>query len=590
VSGDHGSCSTLVELLRFWSLRNPDKYAYTFLADGESEELHLTYRELDRRARSLASKLQQLDARGARAVLLYPPGLEFIVALFGCLYAGVIAVPAYLPRLNRSLSRLQAIVEDAQASIALTTASLLPNIDLRFADAPELASLHWLATDTDAGSLGSEWLDPDAGADILAILQYTSGSTAAPKGVMVSHANILHNERMVQQASGHTESSVIVSWLPLFHDMGLIGKILQSLYIGGSCVFMSPVSFLHRPILWLRAITRYRATSSGGPNFGYDLCVRKTTPEERQGLDLTSWTVAYNAAEPVRHSTLEQFTATFKPWGFRSEVFYPCYGLAEATLFVTGGAREAAPKATAACDNIATRPAAQSPRRLLVGCGHGWMGQKIYIVDPISCLVQPGPEVGEIWVSGPSVARGYWNRPEQTECTFRAALAGSAEGPFLRTGDLGFFKDGELFITGRLKDLIIIRGRNIYPQDVEQSVQTCHPALRAGCGGAFSVDTADEERLVVVQELDARLCRDVDEVVGTIRQAVAEEHEVPVHEVVLIKPGAFPKTTSGKLQRQACKDKFLAGSLPGIVTYRGSSMPQGPDARLADARLLREVR
>jgi acyl-CoA synthetase (AMP-forming)/AMP-acid ligase II len=578
-----GLPSTLVELLRFRSLHQGDKRAYTFLAEGEREVSRLTYRELDGRARALAAKLLQSYPQGERAILLYPPGLEFIVGFLGCLYAGVVAVPAYLPRPNRSLSRLQAILSDAQASIALTTTSILSNIALHFPHAPELASLGWVATDAVEENLADAWRHPKLSADTLAFLQYTSGSTASPKGVMVSHGNVLHNERMIQEAFEHTENTVFVSWLPLFHDMGLIGNMLQPIYLGASSVLMSPTAFLQRPISWLAAITRYRATTAGGPNFGYALCAQKITPEERSGLDLSSWTVAFNGAEPIRHKTLEQFAKAFGPCGFRREAFFPCYGLAEATLFVSGGPRGRGPETFSMAGGNLEQPPAGNNGKLLVGCGPSWMGQRIAIVDPDTCSLLPDNEVGEIWVSGPSVAQGYWNRPEETEHTFRAYLARSREGPFLRTGDLGFLKDGELVVTGRIKDLIIIRGRNIYPQDIEQTVETCHPALRPGCGGAFRVETADEERLVVVQEVDPRRRPDLDEVAGAIRQAVAEQHEVPVYDVVLIKPGAFPKTSSGKLQRRACKDDYLAGSLTGVLLWRGKPST-GLQVKSADLR------
>jgi len=564
-----GLSSTLVELLRFRSLHQVDKRAFTFLAEGEREVSRITYGELDRRARALGAKLQQSCTKGERAILLYPPGREFIVSFLGCLYAGIVAIPAYLPRPNRSLSRLQAILSDAQVSIALTTTSILSNIALYFPHAPELASLEWMATDAVDENLADAWRDPKVSADTLAFLQYTSGSTASPKGVMVSHGNVLHNERTIQEAFQHTENTVLVSWLPLFHDMGLIGKMLQPLYLGASSVLMSPAAFLQRPISWLAAITRYRGNTAGGPNFGYDLCVQKITPEERSGLDLSSWTVAFNGAEPIRRKTLEQFAKAFGPCGFRKEAFFPCYGLAEATLFVSGGPRGRGPKTFTMAGANLEQPPGKNDRGLLVGCGYSWMGHRIAIVDPDTCCLLPDDEVGEIWLSGPSVAQGYWNRPEETEHTFRAYLAGSREGPFLRTGDLGFLRDGELVVTGRIKDLIIIRGRNIYPQDIELTVETCHPALRPGCGGAFCVETADGERLVVVQEVNPRQRPDLDEVAGAIRQAVAEEHEVPVHDVVLIKPGAFPKTSSGKLQRRACKDDYLAGSLSGVLLWRG---------------------
>jgi acyl-CoA synthetase (AMP-forming)/AMP-acid ligase II len=558
-SGMPGLASTLIELLLSRSDQHPDKIAFTFLADGEREQCYLRYGELDRRARAVAAKLQRCCSEGQRAILLYPPGIEFIVGFFGCLYAGLIAVPTTPPRPNRPLSRFRAILSGAQTSTVLTTTSLASQMNRRFSDASELASLHWLATDAEDADVGHAWCDPKVSPDAIAFLQYTSGSTASPKGVMVSHRNVMANELIIQQASQHTASSVFVSWLPPFHDMGLIGLMLQPLYVGAHCILMPPIAFLQRPISWLRAISRYRGTTSGSPNFGYDLCVRKTTLEERSSLDLSSWTIAFNGAEPVRHTTIEQFTRAFGPYGFRSDSLCPCYGLAEATLFVAGARADV------------TRGPVDSHGRRLVGCGQPYGGQRVRIVDPLTLSPMPDGEVGEIWISGPCVAQGYWNRPEETKLTFQARLAGDSGGPFLRTGDLGFIKDGELVVAGRLKDLIIIRGRNIFPQDVEETVEACHPGLRSGGCSAFCLEAHDEERLVVVQEIDARQCPDLDEVVGAIRQAVAEEHEVLVHEVVLLKPGALPRTSSGKLQRWACRERLLSGELSGSLLGRANS-------------------
>jgi amino acid adenylation domain-containing protein len=563
--------STLVELLRSRALYQPNHRAYTFLLDGETKEVNLTYAKLDQQARAIASLLQDLGATGERALLLYPPGLEYIAAFFGCLYAGAIAVPSYPPRLNRPDPRLRAIVADAQATIALTTPHILANTTRRFAHSPELEALRWVATGDLASSLAKGWHDPMVNGDTLAFLQYTSGSTAAPKGVAVNHRNILHNERMIQQAFGHTEQSVVVGWLPIYHDMGLIGNVFQPLYVGAPCVLMSPLDFLQEPYRWLQAISHYEAHTSGGPNFAYDLCVRKITPEQRATLDLHSWEVAFNGAEPIRRPTLERFAKAFEPCGFRRETFYPCYGLAEATLFVSGGLKSAPPisytvqGAALEQDRVVVAAVEDKGGRTLVGCGQTWSDQKIVVVHPESLTRCPPEQVGEIWISGSNVAQGYWNRPEETNHTFRAHLADTGEGPFLRTGDLGFLKDGELFITGRIKDLIIIRGRNHYPQDIEQTTEQSHPALRPGCGAAFSIDVAGEEQLVLVYELKrTHRNADVDQVAQVIRQAVAEEHELQVYAIVLLKPMRIPKTSSGKIQRRACRAMFLTGKLEAV--------------------------
>ncbi len=553
-----GPYPSLVDLLRFRAGQIAEKAAYIFLDSAGKEEAQLTYPELDRRARSFAARLQRVAVDGDRAILLYPSAIDFVVAFFGCLYAGVVAVPAYPPRLNRPLTRFLATLSDSKASLILTTTPIARGIEKRFPESPALASVQWAVTDTEEEDLAASWRNPQVGADTLAFLQYTSGSTAAPRGVMVTHGNVLHNESVIQQGSGHNESSVFVTWLPLFHDMGLIGLTLHSLYVGGVCVVLSPLAFLQRPVSWLRAISQYRGTTSGSPNFGYDLCVSKITIEERSGLDLSSWRLAFNGAEPVRHSTMKQFVEAYAPYGLRKSVLCPVYGLAEATLLVSGG-----------WANLELGPIERGGRSLM-SCGPNRV--PVRIVEPASCTLVADGEVGEIWVSGPSVAQGYWNQPELTERTFRARITGSDEGPFLRTGDLGFFQDGELVVAGRLRDLIIIRGRNVYPQDIEQTVEACHPGVRPGSVGVLGIETAEVEGLLVVSEVDSRHCPDLEDAVGAIRQAIAEEHEVPVHGIVLLKPAAFPRTSSGKLQRWACREGLLSGSLPGVLLWRGRSM------------------
>ncbi|WP_258003824.1 non-ribosomal peptide synthetase [Fischerella thermalis] len=570
------ACTSLIELLRWRAIQQPEQKAYSFLLDGEVEAAYLTYKDLDRQAQSIAVQLQSCGVKnGERGLLLYPPGLEFIAAFFGCLYAGIVAVPAYPPRPNQSLSRLQAIVADAQAAIILTTTTSLSNIERQFAQYPHLQTLRLLATDNMIASHSAQtWQQPSVNSDTLAFLQYTSGSTGTPKGVMVSHGNLLHNELLIQQAMQHTENTLFVGWLPLFHDMGLVGNLLQPLYLGIPCILMSPVAFLQKPVRWLQAISQYKATTSGGPNFAYDLCVRKITPEQRANLDLSSWEIAFNGAEPIRAETLEQFSTTFAECGFRREAFYPCYGMAETTLIVTGGNKQVPPvlqpvESAALLQNQVV-PASQeaSGVQTLVGCGQALQDLKIAIVNPETLTRCQPHEVGEIWVAGPSVTPGYWNQPEQTDYTFRAYLKDTQEGPFLRTGDLGFLRDGELFVTGRLKDLIVIRGRNHYPQDIEWTVAQSHPSLQPSSSAAFAIDVAGEERLVIAQEIKRSFLRNLatEEVIAAIRQAVVEEHELQVYALLLLKPGSIPKTSSGKIQRHACRTSFLAGSWESIAS------------------------
>lgn len=583
---------TLVDLLCYRAQHQPNQIAYTFLQDGEIEAARLTYEELDRKARSIAAHLQSLGAAHERALLLYPPGLEFITAFFGCLYAGVIAIPAYPPRPNRSISRLEAIVADADASITLTTASLLDTIEHRFAEVPGLAALHWVPTCTIADHLSSTWQKATVSSDSLAFLQYTSGSTGNPKGVMVSHGNLLSTSADLDRGWVHTSESVMVTWLPTFHDMGLIYGVLQPLYKGFPAYMMAPLSFLHRPYLWLKAISRLRATHSAGPNFAYDLCVRMVSPEQRATLDLSSWYMALNGAEPVRADVLEQFAETFKTCGFNRTAFCPGYGLAETSLKVSAVRKGDRPTfyrvESEALEQNQVVEASKDYQNVktLVGCGYSEINAKIAIVNPKTLTCSAPKKVGEIWVSSASVAQGYWNRPKETEETFHAYLkdtgvrdsVSAGEGPFLRTGDLGFLKDGELFVTGRIKDVIIIRGRNYYPQDIELTVERSHPALRPSCGVAFTIEVQGQERLVVVQEVERSYLRrlDVEEVVGNIYQALQVEHELEVFATVLLKTGSIPKTSSGKVQRRACKAMFLEGNLDIVhLASRGELKTSG---------------
>ncbi|WP_375493275.1 fatty acyl-AMP ligase [uncultured Nostoc sp.] len=573
-----GECNfiNLIELLQYRAVSQPHQTAYTFLVDGETEEISITYQQLDEQARSLAVHLQLLNANDERVLLLYQPGLEYIIAFFGCLYAGVVAVPAYPPRFNKPMPRLQAIVADAQAKFALTTTSILSNLERQLSQNQDLAALHWLATDSIANDLIHKWEQPQINNNTLAFLQYTSGSTGNPKGVMVSHSNLLHNSALIKQCFQHNTHSQGVIWLPPYHDMGLIGGIIQPLYSGFPVTLIAPVFFLQKPFRWLQAISRYKATTSGGPNFAYDLCVRKITPEQIESLDLSSWDVAFNGAETVRTETLKKFAATFEPCGFRREAFYPCYGMAETTLLVSGGLKTEVPIVRhvngVALEQNRVEASSKENARTIVSCGQVWSNQ-VVIVDLETLTQCPFDRVGEIWVSSLSVANGYWNKPLETERNFHAYLG--TQGPFLRTGDLGFLQDDQLFVTGRIKDVIIIRGRNYYPQDIEQTVSQSHAALQADGSAAFSVEINDEERLVVVQEVERNYLRKLNaqEVLGSIRQAVAEQHELQVFAVVLVKPGSIAKTSSGKIQRYACRTGFLSGTLDAVEDW--SEHPQG---------------
>lgn len=561
--------STLVELLRYRASTQPERIAYIFLRNGETEEARLTYGELDQNARAIAAHLQSLEAKGERGLLLYPPGLDFISAFFGCLYAEVVAIPAYPPRRNQNLFRLQAIIADSQARFTFTNAALFPTLENQWAKDSELAEMQWVVTDEIDHHLSANWQEPTLEKNTLAFLQYTSGSTGTPKGVMVSHHNLLINSAFIDHVWGHDQDSVMVTWLPTFHDMGLIYGVIQPLYKGFLCYMMAPANFVERPLRWLQALSDKKATHSAAPNFAYDLCVRKIPPEKRATLDLSHWRMTLNGSEPVRAEVLKKFAEAFQVSGFKATALCPGYGLAEATLVVTAVSYDSPSyfypvQANALEKNkIVGATETDSNVQTLVGCGWTTIDTQIVIVNP-ETLKPCSPEiVGEIWVSGSTIAQGYWGKPQETQETFQAYLADTGAGPFLRTGDLGFIKDGELFVTGRLKEIILIRGRNNYPQDIEYTVQNSHPALRPSCGAAFTVEVKGEERLVVVQEVERTWLRkvDIDEVKRAIRKAVVQEYDLQVYAIALIRTGSLPKTSSGKIQRRGCRAKFLEGSL-----------------------------
>ncbi len=575
----------MIRLLRWRAQAHREKSVYIYLKDGESQESRLTYGELEQRALAIAAYLQSLFPSGERVLLLYPMGTDFPTALFGCLCAGMVAVPAYPPHSKQLLANLQATVSDAKPAAALTTASSLEQFRRQIDQAPGLMGLKWVTTDTIPDDLANSWQEPTIGCDSLAVLQYTSGSTGSPKGVMVSHGNLLHNSSAIHSIFGHSPSTRGVTWLPPYHDMGLIGGIIQPIYAGVDAILMSPVHFIQKPLRWLAAISHYSATTSGGPNFAYDLCVRKITSEQKSGLDLSSWDVAFNGAEPVRGETLQRFTAAFESCGFRQKAYLPCYGLAETTLIASGCSKQTEPtflpvdaqalktsRLDLAVEDI-------KPVLKLVGNGEAPPGHEIVIVDPEKQTPCKSDTLGEIWVAGPSVAQGYWNRPVESEQTFRARLADKSDGPFLRTGDLGFIQAGQLFVTGRLKDLIIIRGLNHYPEDIERTVERSHEALRTGGGAAFGVEVEGEERLVVVQEVERRYIKklDAEEVIGAIRQIVSREHGVQAYAVALLKTCSLPKTTSGKIQRRLCRDHFIQGKLKVVAKCMGHSQAVAPE-------------
>ena len=571
--------TNLVDSLRYWTAHTPDEPAFYF-SDGESDEICMSYADFDRRARAVAAELQALRMAGERVLLLHPPGLDFLAGFMGCLYAGATAIPAYPPRRNRYMGRLDAISDDAQAKAALTVADVADRVKGMLSDAPSLQKAAWLATDQIPDAAADAWRPPTINNDSLAVLQYTSGSTGTPKGVMLSHSNIIHNCTLIVRAFETRRNAVGLSWLPTYHDMGLVGGVLMPLFIGRPNVLMSPMSFLQKPVRWLRGITKYRVTISGGPNFAYDLCIDKITDAELEGIDLSTWEVAFNGAEPIRSSTLRNFSERFGRVGFRREMCYPCYGMAETTLIVTGGYQKSPPIFRSfdgkALDEHRVVPAAadEAGARELVGCGHVLPDEEVLIVDPESHKQLPDHQVGEVWVRSPSVGQGYWDKPEITAETFDAKTS-RGKGGYLRTGDLGFMDDGELFVTGRLKDLIIVRGVNRYPQDIELTVERSDPRLQAGAAAAFSVDLNGRECLIVMVEVERARHKDWHSVIQAIRGNVTKEHELPPDGIVLVRFGSMPKTSSGKIQRHACRQAFLDESLPVVARWTAWSGGDG---------------
>jgi acyl-CoA synthetase (AMP-forming)/AMP-acid ligase II len=575
--------ASLVEVLERRTADHPESPAFVFVPDSGGEHRHLTYGELHDRARALAGSLAGRTGRGERAVLLFPPGLEFIVAFFGCLAAGVIAVPLMVPRRAANRDASAAIIADCSPAIAMTSTDLLarrPDVAERFAD----AGFDWLTVSTaDHPPHGPDTGLPCPRCEDIAFLQYTSGSTSTPKGVVVAHENLLANLEMVRVAMGNTWRSTFVGWVPHYHDMGLMMGVMQPLYLGGTSVLMTPAAFMQRPLNWLRLIDRYRAEFACGPNFAYELCASRFRAEELRGIDLSCWKLAMNGAEPVNAGTLERFSQAFAPYGFDPGALYPAYGLAEATLQVSGGVRgrgwicRGVSRAALQRGEVA-EPAGPDDHYTLVSCGTGVAGGDVAVVDPDTRRPLPPCGVGEIWVGGPHVARGYWRNEAATAETFRAEIAGAQDRRWLRTGDLGFIDaHGALFITGRIKDLIIIRGMNHYPQDIERTVQASHPALRRDCGAAFATeDETGGEKLAVVQEVERTSLAglNVAAVTARIREAVTRQHEIAPAVIALIPPATLPKTTSGKVQRSLTRRLLLEGALP-VMPPAAAAAPPG---------------
>lgn len=576
--------NTLVEVLRTRVEETPGRVAYTFLQEGMNGGMDVSFAELDERARAIAAYLQERSMEGERALILLPYGLAYIATFFGCLYAGVIAVPGFPPRFGRLRQKdswFHRVARDAQPRLVFTLPETVRTME-NSSDLEEL-SFTWIDPNQIDLTQADEWHLPSITSESTAFLQYTSGSTSDPRGVVLTHGNLLHNQKVIQTACCHDQTSTVVSWLPLHHDMGLIGTVIHPAYLGARSVLMPPTRFLQEPVSWLQAITQYRGRSSSAPNFAYELCIRKVSAEQKASLDLTSWNVAINGAEPVRPETMARFAAAFNECGFSPRAFYPSYGLAESTLMVTGARRSDLPLvkkfSAAALEKglVREQAAEEAAGRLLAGCGHSVLGQEVTIVNPETLKPAGEQEVGEIWVGGPSVAWGYWGRPEESEAIFRARITDET-GKFLRTGDLGFLLESELFITGRLKDLIIVRGRNLYPQDLELTIQRSHPSVRPGFVAVFAAKE-DPETIVAVVEADRGPGVSGEEVIRVIRETTLLEHGVFLRTVVLIRSGTIPKTTSGKIRRSACRDLLAAGELQILMESSTSADREGGDVQ-----------
>lgn len=553
----------------------PDAVAFRFLGDLEHVAQELTYAQLLQDAEAIAAFLSGLAEQGSRVMLFFPPGLAYVKAFYGCLLAGMVAVPLYPPRRNVKSDRIMKVAQSCRSTIALTTQGELGVVKAAWDQQNSLGlTLDFHATDHIVADATRRFAAPALDLAAPAFLQYTSGSTGVPKGVIITHRNIVANMRHLSLMSRGDASEVFVNWVPLFHDLGLVTAILWPVFLGAPSILMAPATFVRSPVQWLKAISRYRGTMCGAPNFAFDLCVEKIPAGELAAIDLSSWRVAYNSAEPVKAATLDAFARHFAPCGFKPEAFYPCYGMAEATVFIAGGDSDARPTVVKVDKNKLADfrlepvedndPAATS----IVGCGTAFAPHDVKIVDPDSGARVSEGSVGEIWFSGPSVSPGYWNLDDVSAGTFGQRIVGNASGStYLRTGDLGAMWQGELFVTGRMKDLIILRGRNYYPQDIEASTAEAHEAIRGGCCAAFSLVEDGDERLVVVAEVEREHFRTVDAaaVTAAIRRRIAADHEVSVDRVVLLKPYRIPVTSSGKIQRRQTRQMLLDGELDIIA-------------------------
>ncbi|WP_330180091.1 fatty acyl-AMP ligase [Nocardia sp. NBC_01503] len=561
----------MVTIVRRHTTHTPDRPVFTILPDGDDAEPSITFEMLDSRARRIADLLLRHTESGERVLLLCRPGKEFIYSFYGCLYASVIAVPTYLPepgQRTQGTDRLAGILEDCTPAVILSTDEIRSEIKNGIIEFPRWEHSVWLTLEAVEHETPSEWIPEPVPSATVALLQYTSGSTADPKGVIVTHGNLIHNIRLINRSLGLDESPVIVGWLPPYHDMGLVSMIVAPAILPGHAVLMPTIAFLQHPIRWLRAISEYGGTASAAPNFAFDLCATRISQQARRTVNLSSLAVVANGAEPIRPESMRRFADAFAASGFRPEAIVPMYGLAESTLMVSGTSSQSPwilrdfDTESLARGIVREVPEGSANCRTLVGCGSSH-DLDVVIADPEHRTRCAPGTVGEIWVAGASVAAGYWGRTELSNETFGARLADSGQGPYLRTGDLGFQIDAGLFVVGRMKDVLIVAGRNHYPQDIELTVEGAHSAVRPGCAVAFAGRPDAPESVVVAAELRGtrEQTPDLDQTRTAIRCAVMREHHLSIGEILLLPPGSIPKTPSGKPQRSALRGAYLSGVL-----------------------------
>lgn len=568
---------SLVDILTDHASMQGFETAYVHWSPNQDVLPKISFLQLHQRAQAIASVLQQQFPMGSRVVLAFPTGIDFIVSFMGCLYAGMIAVPAYPPFSKKDCPRFANITQDCGAVLICTLSERIAPMKDICKQYQSLQHIPCLAVDVLDNYAAHGWIKPNIKGNDIAFLQYTSGTTGDPKGVIVTHGNIMANQAMITEIFQHITSSIVVGWLPMYHDMGLIGTVLNPLYVGFKSVLMEPIVFLRHPYRWLKVISEYQATTSGAPNFAYDYCVNRITAKEKSSLDLSSWVNAFSGAEKVQMHTIRNFSLFFRECGFRRDSFLPCYGLAEVTLFATGKPF-GQPVTSIDIDknklalHKVDKPKTDKDAIAVTSCGIN-INSEVKIVDPDSKQVCLPSRVGEIWLAGPHIAKGYYGRQRITEEVFNAHIAQSNDGPYLRTGDLGFIKDGELYIAGRIKEMIIIRGKNYYPQDIELTAQTGNPALRIDAGAAFGIELGGEEKVILVQEVNKKFLRDLNPefVYANIRANLISGLSLDIHEIVLVKQGTIPLTSSGKIRRQLVKQNYLANQFEVVVDRELSS-------------------